>query len=60
MAQMQNMFDFPPAPKLDVLGRLDRTKATESEIRGEEIVFGKAQCWSCHTPPITWITSCTT
>ena len=23
MAQMQNMFDFPPAPKLDVPGRLD-------------------------------------
>ena len=23
MAQMQNMFDFPPAPKLDAQGRLD-------------------------------------
>jgi cytochrome c peroxidase len=51
MAQMQNMFDFPPAPKLNVLGRLDRTKATESEIRGEDLFFGKAQCSSCHTPP---------
>ena len=51
MAQMQNMFDFPPAPKLNVLGRLDRTKATESEIRGEELFFGKAQCSTCHTPP---------
>src|SRR5512133_466275 len=29
MAQMQNMFDFPPAPKLDVFGKLDRSKATE-------------------------------
>ena len=29
MAQMQNMFDFPPAPKLDAQGRLDPTQATE-------------------------------
>lgn len=52
MAQMQNMFDFPPAPKLDVVtGRLDRSKATESEIRGEELFFGKAKCATCHTTP---------
>jgi cytochrome c peroxidase len=51
MAQMQNMFDFPPAPKLNQLGRLDRSKATESEVRGEELFFGKGQCASCHTPP---------
>ncbi|MHA3772150.1 cytochrome B6 [Verrucomicrobiota bacterium sgz303538] len=52
MAQMQNMLDFPPAPKLNpATGRLDRTKATESEIRGEELFFGKAQCANCHTPP---------
>ncbi len=51
MAQMQNMFDFPPAPKLNHLGRLDRSKATESEVRGEDLFFGKAQCASCHTPP---------
>jgi cytochrome c peroxidase len=52
MAQMQNMFDFPPAPKLDpTTGRLDRTKATEGEVRGEEIFFGKGKCASCHTPP---------
>ena len=49
MAQMQNMFDFPPAPKLDpVTGRLDPAKATESEMRGEKLFFGKAQCASCH------------
>jgi cytochrome c peroxidase len=51
MAQMQNMFDFPPAPKLDVQGRLDPTKATESERRGAEIFFGKGQCAGCHPPP---------
>jgi cytochrome c peroxidase len=52
MAQMQNMFDFPPAPKLDPLsGRLDRTKATASELRGEQVFFGKGQCSACHPPP---------
>jgi cytochrome c peroxidase len=52
MAQTQNMFDFPPAPKLDpVTGRLDRSKATQNEIRGEEIFFGKAQCANCHPAP---------
>ncbi len=50
MAQMQNMLDFPPAPKLDPMtARLDPTKANESEIRGEKLFFGKAQCASCHT-----------
>jgi cytochrome c peroxidase len=52
MAQMQNMFDFPPAPKLDpVTGRLRREGATDSELRGEEIFFGKGTCASCHPPP---------
>jgi Cytochrome c peroxidase len=51
MAQMQNMFDFPPAPKLDVTGRLDPAKATPSERRGEVLFFGKARCSSCHPAP---------
>jgi cytochrome c peroxidase len=51
MAQMQNMFDFPPAPKLDYEGRLDRDKATESELRGEKLFFGKARCSQCHPAP---------
>jgi cytochrome c peroxidase len=51
MAQAQNMFDFPPAPKLNRLGRLDRSKATEQEIAGEELFFGKAQCATCHPAP---------
>jgi cytochrome c peroxidase len=51
MAQMQNMFDFPPAPKLDVTGRLDKTLATESELRGEKLFFGKARCAECHPAP---------
>ena len=52
MAQMQNMFDFPPAPKLDpTTARLDRSKATPAEIHGEEVFFGKGQCASCHPAP---------
>lgn len=52
MAQMQNMFDFPPAPKLDpITGRLDSKKATEAELRGEKVFFDKGQCALCHTPP---------
>jgi cytochrome c peroxidase len=51
MAQMQNMLDFPPAPKLTPEGRLDPAKATESERRGEQLFFGKAQCASCHPAP---------
>jgi cytochrome c peroxidase len=51
MAQMQNMFDFPPAPKLNALGKLDPTKATREELAGQELFFGKAQCGVCHPAP---------
>src|SRR3954469_14968168 len=51
MAQAQNMIDFPPAPKLNLLGRLDPTKATEQELRGEKLFFGKANCAVCHPAP---------
>ncbi len=50
MAQMQNIIDFPPAPKLDPLGRLDPTKATQRELAGERLFFGKARCAECHNP----------
>jgi cytochrome c peroxidase len=52
MAQAQNMFDFPPAPKLDpITNRLIPAKATESELRGEALFFGKANCVACHSGP---------
>lgn len=51
MAQMQNMFDFPPAPKLNIYGLLDPNKATEQELKGQELFMGKAQCAQCHQPP---------
>lgn len=51
MAQMQNMFDFPPAPKLTPFGELDAAQATEEERLGEQIFFGKARCGTCHPAP---------
>jgi cytochrome c peroxidase len=51
MAEFQNLLDFPPAPKLNLLGKLDPAKANASELRGQELFFGKAQCATCHIPP---------
>ena len=51
MAEFQAILDFPPAPKLDVFGKLDPAKATESEMRGQAVFFGKGQCAACHAPP---------
>ena len=51
MAEVQELFDFPPAPKLNLYGKLDPAKASQSEIRGEALFFGKANCSICHTPP---------
>ncbi|MCE9529768.1 MAG: cytochrome B6 [Planctomycetes bacterium] len=51
MAEFQNLLDFPPAPKLNVYGKLDPKKASEAELRGQAIFFGKGQCASCHQAP---------
>ncbi len=51
MAEFQELLDFPPAPKLGVLGRLDPAKGSDAEKRGEALFFGKAQCGSCHPAP---------
>lgn len=51
MAEFESILDFPPAPKLNVFGKLDPAKASESEMRGQGVFFGKGQCASCHTPP---------
>ncbi|SHM50018.1 hypothetical protein [Rhizobacter sp. OV335] len=50
MAQMQNIIDFPPAPKLDAAGRLDPAHATQKELAGEKLFTGKARCAECHVP----------
>ena len=51
MSEFEDIIDFPPAPKLNLLGKLDPAKATEAELRGQELFFGKALCSECHTPP---------
>jgi cytochrome c peroxidase len=51
MGEFQNLLDFPPAPKLNVFGRLDPAQSTEAERRGEALFFGKAQCSVCHQAP---------
>jgi cytochrome c peroxidase len=51
MAEFQALLDFPPAPKLDVFGKLDPSKATKAELRGQEAFFGKGKCADCHVPP---------
>jgi cytochrome c peroxidase len=51
MAEVQELLDFPPAPKLGIDGKLDPRKASEGEMRGQTLFFGKAQCATCHVPP---------
>jgi cytochrome c peroxidase len=51
MAEFQELLDFPPAPKLDVFGKLDPAQADQAEMRGQDIFFGKGQCGSCHQAP---------
>src|SRR6202051_4713043 len=51
MAEFQEILDFPPAPKLDVFGKLDPKKATPQELHGQEVFFGKGQCSACHMAP---------
>ncbi len=50
MAQMQNIIDFPPAPKLDASNRLIPGRATAQELAGERIFMGKGRCAECHIP----------
>jgi cytochrome c peroxidase len=55
MAQMQNMFDFPPAPKLDPSGRLIEELCTEEELRGHAVFMGKGRCAECHIPEMAFM-----
>ncbi len=51
MAEFEALLNFPPAPKLNVLGQLDPKKATEAELRGQAVFNGKGQCSVCHPGP---------
>jgi cytochrome c peroxidase len=52
MSEVQNLLDFPPAPKLGIDGRLDPAKASDAEKRGEALFNGKARCATCHPAPL--------
>ena len=51
MAEFQEILDFPPAPKLDIFGKLIPAKASAEELRGQDLFFGKGRCAACHEPP---------
>lgn len=51
MAEFQQILGLPPAAKLDLFGKLDRQKATEAELNGQRLFFGKAKCGICHPAP---------
>ena len=61
MAQAQNMLDFPPAPKLNRLGRLDPAKASESGAARARSCSSARPSARCATRPrSTSTTRCTT
>jgi cytochrome c peroxidase len=53
MAEFQDLLDFPPAPGLDVYGKLNPKKfgPDTDEMKGQNLFFGKAQCGTCHPAP---------
>jgi cytochrome c peroxidase len=51
MAEFLALLDFPPAPKLDIYGKLDKSKASQNELNGESLFYGKARCAFCHPAP---------
>ncbi len=51
MAEFLALLDFPPAPMLDIYGRLDQNKASSGEARGETLFNEKARCAACHPAP---------
>jgi cytochrome c peroxidase len=53
MAEVQELFDFPPAPGLGIDGKLDPKKfgPDSPEMQGQTLFFGKALCATCHPAP---------
>jgi cytochrome c peroxidase len=49
--QFQNMLDWPPASKLNLIGRLNPAKTTQEEICGEKVFFCKGLCAQYHPAP---------
>ncbi|OGP77285.1 MAG: cytochrome B6 [Deltaproteobacteria bacterium RBG_16_49_23] len=51
MSEFQALLDFPPAPKLDLFGKVNPKKATQAELRGQTVFFEKGKCGVCHPAP---------
>ena len=51
MSEFMEILDFPPAPKLNLFGTLDRSKATAAELRGQKVFYERGRCAFCHKPP---------
>ncbi len=51
MAEFEELLDFPPAPKLGIDGLLNPRIASQAEMRGQVVFFGKAKCGTCHPAP---------
>jgi hypothetical protein len=56
MAEFQEMLGFPPAPKLDVLGKLDPGKATPPSCAGKKSSSARANAGPATPRPTTRIT----
>jgi cytochrome c peroxidase len=53
MAEMQNLFNFPPNSNLGLDGKLHprKFKPDAPEMLGQKVFFGKARCAECHPAP---------
>jgi cytochrome c peroxidase len=51
MSEFISIMGFPPAPKLDLFGKLEPKKATEEELRGQKVFQGPGRCAECHPAP---------
>ncbi len=51
MGDFNAILDFAPAPKLGPAGKLLPSRATEQELRGEAVFWGKGTCAQCHNGP---------
>ena len=51
MSEFLALLDFPPAPKLNIYGELEPTKASPDELNGEKLFNGKARCSARHPAP---------
>ena len=51
MAEFEGAVGFPAGAEAERVRQARPAKATEQELRGQELFFGKAQCATCHPAP---------